>query len=165
MAKEHSFDITAQLNMQELKNAILQAKKELETRYDFKGLAREIELNEKEKKIILTSSSESKCDAMLEILLSKAIKRGISPKALKLEKMEDASGGNRRAVIKIIDTIGTEEAKSIVKEIKAAGFKVQTSIQGDTVRVIGKSLDELQAVIAHLKQKDLEIPLSFGNYR
>ncbi|WP_353661549.1 YajQ family cyclic di-GMP-binding protein [Hydrogenimonas sp. SS33] len=165
MAKEHSFDISAKVDMQEIKNAIQQAQKEAENRYDFKGLVKEIDLNEKAKTITLISSSENKLDALHDILLGKLIKRGIDPKALKEVSREDASGGTRKAVFAIVDAIGKEDAKCIVKEIKGLKLKVQAAIQGEEIRVSGKSLDDLQAVIAHLKSLDLDFPVTFGNYR
>ncbi len=165
MAKEHSFDISAKADMQEIKNAVAQATKEADNRYDFKGLVKEIDLNEKAKTITLTSSSENKLDALYDILLGKLIKRGIDPKALKEVSREDASGGTRRAVYAIVDAIGKEDAKRIVKEIKGLKMKVQASIQGEEIRVSGKSLDDLQAVIAHLKSCEFDFPMTFDNYR
>ncbi|WP_456322346.1 YajQ family cyclic di-GMP-binding protein [Hydrogenimonas sp.] len=165
MAKEHSFDITAKADMQEIKNAISQAQKEADNRYDFKGLAKSIDLNEKAKTITVTSSSDNKLDALIDILTGKIIKRGLDPKVLKEISREDASGGTRRAVFSIVDAIGKEDAKQIVKEIKGMKLKVQASIQGDEIRVSGKSLDDLQAVMAHLKSLDLDFPVNFGNYR
>ena len=165
MAKEHSFDISAKADMQEVKNAIMQAQKEADNRYDFKGLVKTIELNEKGKSITVTSSSDNKLDALIDILLGKLIKRGLDPKVLKETGREDASGGTRRAVFAIVDAITKEDAKRIVKEIKGLKLKVQASIQGEEIRVSGKSLDDLQAVIAHLKSLDFDFPISFGNYR
>ncbi|WP_456382055.1 YajQ family cyclic di-GMP-binding protein [Hydrogenimonas sp.] len=165
MAKEHSFDISAKADMQEIKNAIAQARKEAENRYDFKGLVKEIDLNEKAKTITITSSSDNKLDALIDILLGKIIKRGLDPKVLRETSREDASGGTRRALFTIVDAIGKEDAKRIVKEIKGMKLKVQASIQGDEIRVSGKSLDDLQAVMAHLKSLDLDFPVNFGNYR
>ena len=165
MAKEHSFDISAKADMQEIKNAIQQAQKEAENRYDFKGLVKEIDLNEKAKTITVTSSSDNKLDALIDILIGKIIKRGLDPKILKETSREDASGGTRRATFAIIDAIGKEDAKRIVKEIKGMKLKVQASIQGDEIRVSGKSLDDLQAVMAHLKSLDFDFPIGFGNYR
>ncbi len=165
MAKEHSFDITAKADMQEIKNAIQQARKEAENRYDFKGLVKEIDLNEKGKTITVTSSSDNKLDALIDILIGKIIKRGLSPKTLKESGREDASGGTRRAYFMIVDSISKEDAKRIVKEIKGMKLKVQAAIQGDEIRVSGKSLDDLQAVMAHLKSLDFDFPIGFGNYR
>ena len=165
MAKEHSFDISAKVDMQEIKNAIQQAQKEAENRYDFKGLVKEIDLNEKAKTITITSSSDNKLDALIDILVGKIIKRGLDPKVLKETSREDASGGTRRAVFAIVDAIGKEDAKRIVKEIKGMKLKVQAAIQGDEIRVSGKSLDDLQSVMAHLKSLDFDFPINFGNYR
>jgi uncharacterized protein YajQ (UPF0234 family) len=163
--KEHSFDISASVDMQEVKNAVMQAQKEVDNRYDFKGILKEINLNEKDKFITLTTSSDNKIDAMLDIVISKASKRDISPYALKLEKTEDSSGGNRKAYIKIIDTIRQEDSKKIVKEIKNTKLKVNSTIQGEEIRVTAKSIDDLQAVIAHLKSLELDLPLRFGNFK
>jgi uncharacterized protein YajQ (UPF0234 family) len=165
MAKEHSFDISAKADMQEIKNAIAQAQKEAENRYDFKGLVKTIELNEKGKTITVTSSSDNKLDALVDILVGKLIKRGLDPKVLKETSREDASGGTRRALFSIVDAIPKEEAKKIVKEIKGLKLKVQAAIHGEEIRVSGKSLDDLQAVMAHLKKLDLDFPIHFGNYR
>ena len=165
MAKEHSFDISANIDKQELKNAIEQAKREISNRYDFKGLVAEIEYNEKDKTITLLATSDNKANAIKDVLLSKVIKRGLSPKALKEIKRESASGGNIRVIISIIDSISNEEAKAIVKEIKALKVKVQASIRGDVVRVAGKSIDDLQTCIKAIKAKELDIPLNFTNLK
>ncbi len=165
MAKEHSFDITAEIDKQELKNAIEQAKKEIQNRYDFKGLKAEIDYNEKSKIITLLTTSDNKADAMKDILLSKVIKRGISPKALKEQKRESASGGNIKVLLSVTDTISSDEAKIITKEIKSLKLKVQASIRGDIVRVTAKSIDDLQTCIKAIKEKDLEIPLNFINMK
>ncbi len=165
MAKEHSFDISAEINKQELKNAIEQAKKEITNRYDFKGLNAQIDYNEKNKTITLLTSSDNKADAMKDILLSKIIKRGISTKALKEIKRENASGGNTRVYLSIIDAISSDDAKKIVKEIKDLKLKVQSSIRGDIVRITAKSIDDLQNCIKAIKEKDLEVPLNFINLK
>ncbi len=165
MAKEHSFDISAEIDKQELKNAIEQAKKEITNRYDFKGLSAQIDYNEKNKTITLLTSSDNKADAMKDILLSKIIKRGISSKALKETKRENASGGNIRVYLSIIDAISNDDAKKIVKEIKDLKLKVQSSIRGDVVRVTAKSIDDLQNCIKAVKEKDLEVPLNFINLK
>jgi uncharacterized protein YajQ (UPF0234 family) len=165
MAKEHSLDISAEINKQELKNAIEQAKKEITNRYDFKGLVAKIEYNEKNKIITLLASSDNKADAMKDILISKIIKREIPAKALKEQKRENSSGGNIKVYIDIIDSISSEDAKNIVKEIKALKLKVQASIRGDIVRVIAKSIDDLQVCMQAVKEKDIDIPLNFINMK
>jgi len=164
-AKEHYFDISAKLDMMEMKNAIEQAKKEVATRFDFKGIQTEIELNEKAKTLSLVSSSDSKIDALKDILLSKMIKRGLSPKSLDEVKKEGISGGNVKVIYRIVDVIDKEEAKEIVKTIKALKLKVTPAIQGDEIRVSGKKIDELQQVIAAVKKLDLKAPLVFGNFK
>jgi uncharacterized protein YajQ (UPF0234 family) len=165
MAKEHYFDISAKLDMQEMKNAVIMAQKELATRFDFKGIKAEIELNEKAKTLNLTTSSEQKIDALKDILISKLIKRNIAGKSLEEIKSEGVSGGNLKVVYKIVDSIEKDEAKKIVKAIKDLKLKVTPSIQGDEVRVSGKSIDDLQAVIVSIKQLDLKAPLVFGNFK
>ena len=166
MAKEHYFDISAKLDMMEMKNAIEQAKKEVANRFDFKGIMVEIELNEKAKVLNLSSSSDSKIDALKDIVISKMIKRGLSPKSLDEVKTEGISGGNVKVVYRIVDSIEKDEAKKIVKAIKDAKLKVTPAIQGDEIRVTGKKIDDLQAVISLVKQmEDLKAPLTFGNFK
>ncbi len=165
MAKEHSFDITAQIDKQELKNAIEQAKKEITNRYDFRGLNAQVDYNENSKLIHLTTTSDNKAEAMFDILISKVIKRGISSKALKEAKRETVGGGNTKITVTINDTISKDDARKIVKEIKDLKLKVQASIRGDEVRVVGKSIDDLQSAIAAIKKRDLDLPLNFANMK
>jgi len=165
MAKDHYFDITAKLDMMEMKNAIIMAQKEIKTRFDFKGVVADITLNEAGKVVSLSSSSEDKIDALKDILISKLIKRGIAGKSLEEVKTEAISGGNRKIIYKIVDSIEKDEAKEIVKAIKALKLKVTSSIQGDEVRVTGKKLDDLQAVMKEVKTLDLKAPLVFGNFK
>jgi len=165
-SKEHYFDISAKLDMMEMKNAIEQAKKEVSTRFDFKGIQTDINLNEKAKTLSLSSSSDSKIDALKDILLSKMIKRGLSPKSLDEVKKEGISGGNIKVIYRIVDTIDKDEAKKIVKAIKDSKLKVTPAIQGEEIRVSGKKIDDLQAVIALVrKMEDLKAPLVFGNFK
>ncbi|WP_456428346.1 YajQ family cyclic di-GMP-binding protein [Nitratifractor sp.] len=164
-AKEHYFDISAKLDMMEMKNAIEQARKEVSTRFDFKGIETAIELNEKAKTLSLVSSSDSKIDALKDILLSKMIKRGLSPKSLDEIKREGVSGGKVKVIYRIVDTIDRDEAKRIVKAIKESKLKVTPAVQGDEIRVSGKKIDDLQAVIVLVKKmEDLKAPLVFGNF-
>ncbi len=165
MAKDHYFDITAKLDMMELKNALVMAEKEVSTRFDFKGLKADFNLNEDAKTLSLSSSSDSKIDALKDILISKLIKRGIAGKSLEEVKTEGISGGNTKVIYRIVDTIDKDEAKQIVKAIKAMKIKVTPSIQGDEVRVSGKKIDDLQAVMAEVKTLDLKAPLMFGNFK
>ena len=165
MAKDHYFDITAKLDMMEMKNAIVMAEKEVATRFDFKGIKAEIDLNEQAKVLSLSSSSDQKIDALKDILISKLIKRGIAGKSLEEVKTEGISGGNTKVIYRIVDTIDKTEAKEIVKAIKAMKIKVTPSIQGDEVRVSGKKIDDLQKVMAEVKGLDLKAPLVFGNFK
>jgi uncharacterized protein YajQ (UPF0234 family) len=165
MAKEHYFDISAKLDMMEMKNAVVMAQKEVVTRFDFKGVIAEIELNEQAKTLNLSSSSDQKIDALKDILISKLIKRNIAGKSLEEVKTEGISGGNTKVVYRIVDTIDKDEAKQIVKAIKAMKVKVTPSIQGDEVRVSGKKIDDLQAVMAEVKKLELKAPLVFGNFK
>lgn len=165
MAKDHYFDITAKLDMMEMKNAIVMAEKELATRFDFKGLQADINLNEAGKTLSLSTSTDAKIDALKDILISKLIKRGIAGKSLEEVKTEGISGGNTKVIYRIVDTIDKDEAKQIVKAIKAMKIKVTPSIQGDEVRVSGKKIDDLQSVMAEVKKLDLKAPLVFGNFK
>ena len=165
MASEHSFDISAAVDMMEVKNALETAKKEIAARYDFKGLAAEVELNEKEKIITLLSSSDNKIDALKDIVISKLIKRNIPPVAVTESKRESASGANLKATLKLNDTLDSENAKKITKAIKDAKLKVTAVIRGEEVRVSGKSIDDLQECIRLVKGLNLELPISFKNLK
>lgn len=164
-AKEHSFDISAKLDMSEMKNAVIQAQKEVDNRYDFKGITKEIDFNQSAKTLILISASDNKVDAIKDILISKMNKRNISINSLEEVKAEDSSGGNRKFTYKIIDTIEKDEAKTIQSEIKNLKLKVTAVNQGDEIRVSGKNLDDLQNVMRHLKSLELKAPLVFDNFR
>ena len=165
MATEHSFDISAAVDMMEVKNALETAKKEIAARYDFKGLAAEVELNEKEKIITLLSSSDNKIDALKDIVISKLIKRNIPPVAVTESKRESASGANLKATLKLNDTLDSENAKKITKAIKDAKLKVTAAIRGEEGRVSGKSIDDLQECIRLVKGLNLELPISFKNLK
>ena len=165
MATEHSFDISAAVDMMEVKNALETAKKEIAARYDFKGLAAEVELNEKEKIITLLSSSDNKIDALKDIVISKLIKRNIPPVAVSESKRESASGANLKATLKLNDTLDSENAKKITKAIKDAKLKVTAAIRGEEVRVSGKSIDDLQECIRLVKGLNLELPINFKNLK
>jgi cyclic-di-GMP-binding protein len=163
MAQEFTFDIVSKTDMQEVANAVQQAQKELAQRFDFKGSKSSIELNGDE--IILISDHEGKLLSVKDILESKLVKRKVPLKSVAYEKVEQAAGGTVRQRAKIVQGIESEKAKSIVKTIKDAKLKVQASIQGDQVRIAGRNKDELQRVIALVKESDYGIPLQFTNYR
>jgi len=165
MSKENSFDIVSVIEMQEVVNAVNQAMMEIRQRFDFKGSKSDIKLEEKDKKIVLISDDEYKIKSVIDILQTKLVKRGVSLKALKYDKVEPATGGTVRQVITLQQGIPVEKAKEIVKIIKDTKLKVQAQIQGEQVRVSGKNKDDLQGVIALLRGKDMGIDLQFVNYR
>jgi len=165
MAAESSFDIVCKIDMQEVDNAVNQALKEVSQRYDFKGSKSSIELDKGAGKLTLASDDDFKLKALDDILKTKLHKRGISLKALDYGKAEQASGGTVRQEVRLQQGIPQEKAKEMVKIIKATKIKVNAAIQGDQLRVSGKSRDDLQAVIAKLKEEDLGIEMQFVNYR
>ena len=164
MATEYSFDTVSKADPQEVKNAIGQAQREIETRFDFRGSISEIDHDGKDK-ITLTSDDEARLTALIDVLQSKLIKRGVDIKFLDYGKLEQASKGTVRQVVTIKNGLPTETAKKIVKLIKDKGLKVTTQIQDEQVRVTGKSKDDLQAAMTALKAADLDVPLQFTNYR
>ena len=165
MAKEHSFDISAKINMQDFKDAINQAIKETTTRYDFKGITAEIDYNEKAKTLTLTSSSDNKLEALEDIVIGRLLKRELSSKVFDETSTVDASGGDRRKVFKIVDYIESKEAKKITAEIKTQKMKVNAQIEGDYIRVKGKNLDDLQKAMKHIRSLEWDAPLIFENFR
>jgi uncharacterized protein YajQ (UPF0234 family) len=165
MADMNSFDITSKVDMQEVKNAVDQTMKEVRQRFDFKGSKTDLTLKEKERELSVLSDDEYKLNAVLEILKAKFAKRNVSLKALTYGKLEEALGGAARQVITIQSGIPDDKAKAISKELRDAKFKVQAQIQGDQIRVQSKSKDELQAVMAFLRQKDFDVDLQFVNFR
>lgn len=165
MAKDASFDIVSDFDRQELVNAVDQVKRELTTRFDLKDSSSDIVLDDKA--INITTNDEMKLKNIYDILQTKLIKRNLSLKILDPQKVENALGGNVKQEIKLKKGLSTELAKKITGYIKDTKLKVQASIQGDSVRVTGKSRDDLQDVIKAVKQKENEIdaPLQFTNYR
>jgi cyclic-di-GMP-binding protein len=163
MAKENSFDIVSKTDYAEVTNAIHQTTKEVSQRFDFKGSKAAVELQSKD--LMLSAEDETKLRNMNDILQGKLVKRGVSLKALDYQKIEPAAGGTVRQLVKIQQGIPTDKAKEVVKFIKDGKYKVQASIQGETVRVSGKDRDTLQEVIAALKAKDFGIDMKFDNYR
>ena len=163
MAKENSFDIVSKTDYAEVTNALNQTEKEISQRFDFKGSKASAELQQKD--LMLAAEDETKLRNMNDILQSKLVKRGISLKALDYQKIEPAAGGTVRQLVKVQQGIPTDKAKEVVKFIKDGKYKVQASIQGETVRVSGKDRDTLQEVISALKGKDFGIDMQFDNYR
>jgi len=165
VAKEHSFDITAKIDMQNFKNAINLVDREVANRYDFKGTTYEVSFNEKAKTLTLITSSDNKLDALKDVVIAKFLKQGLSSKVIDEQKVEDSSGGNRKATFKVVDYIESKEAKKIVAEIKKLKLKVNAQIEGDSIRVKGAKLDELQAVMKMVREGEWEAPLVFDNMR
>jgi uncharacterized protein YajQ (UPF0234 family) len=158
-----SFDIVSEVNFQEVDNAINQARKELGTRYDFRGSKSEIQYEKDEIKLI--GDDETKLRAVKDILESKLTKRGVSLKAIEYQEIEDATMSTKRQVAKLVNGLTKEKAKEIIATIKETKLKVQGSIIDEQVRVTGKSIDDLQEVISFLKAKDVGVPLQFKNMR
>ncbi len=163
MAKENSFDIVSKTDYAEVTNALNQTTKEVSQRFDFKGSKASIEL--KDKDLLMSAEDETKLRNMNDIFQGKCVKRGISLKALDYQKIEPAAGSTVRQTVKIQQGIPIEKAKEVVKFIKDEKFKVQPSIQGETVRVTSKDRDTLQDVITKLKATDFGIDMQFDNYR
>lgn len=164
MAGDNSFDVVSKVEIQEVRNAIDQAIKEVRARFDLKDSKSEIDL-EGEDTIQLASADEYKLKAVIEILQQKLVKRNVSLKNITFEKVEPAAGSSVRQKIKLQQGIPGEKAKEIVRIIKDSKKKAQASIQGDTVRISSKDRDTLQEVIALLRGKDLGVELQFTNYR
>ena len=161
-----TFDIVSQVDLQEVRNAVDQAAREIGQRFDFKGTNSSIELKEKESEIELKSVSEDRINAVRLVLEEKLVKRKVSLKAIDHGKVVDAAGGTARQVSKIQAGISSDNARAINRFIKEHGPKgIQSQTQGEQLRVTGKKRDDLQAVIAALKEGDFGVPLSFGNFR
>lgn len=158
-----SFDVVSEIDLQEVDNAVNQAKKEIEGRYDFKGSKSEIQWDKKE--ITILGDDEYKMNAMRDILQSKLHRRGVDIKALKFDKPEAAGGNLLRQKVTLVQGIEKEAAKDICKKIKDSKLKVQAQIMDDKVRVTSKSIDELQSTMSLLRSGGFEIPLQFNNLR
>lgn len=166
MAKDSSFDIVSEFDRQELLNAVEQVKRDLQSRFDLKNSNSDIELDS-DKSITITTSDDMKLRNIYDILQTKLVKRGLSIKILDAQTVENALGGNVRQVYNLKKGLTQELAKKIVADIKDSKLKVQASIQGDQVRVTGKSKDDLQEVIKLLRSNEekYDYPLQFTNYR
>ena len=160
---DSSFDIVSSVDLQEVKNAIAQAMKEIQTRFDLKGSGSTVELQGEE--ILLASSDDFKLKAVRDVLEGRLVKRSVPLKALSFGTVEQALGGTARQRVTLQKGIPTEKAREIVKLIKGTKLKVQAAIQGDQLRVSGKTKDDLQGVIRMLKATDLGIDMQFTNYR
>ncbi len=162
---DSSFDIVSELNVQEMDNAIMQAQKEIGTRYDFKGTSAGVEFNRKDKELTLTADSTTQLEAVRSVVLGRMVKRGVDPKVMDPQKIEEATHRTLRQKVKLKSGIDKENAKSIQKAINELKLKVKASIQGEALRVSGAKKDDLQAVIAHFRANPPELPIQFNNFR
>jgi len=162
---DNSFDVVSKIEMPEVHNAVQQAQKEIQQRYDLKDSHSSIEVNEKENKITLASKDEYKLKAVIDILESKLVKRKVPLKGLTYGTVIPAAGSTVRQEITLQQGISTEKAREIVKAIKDSKLKVQASIQGDFVRVAGRDRDVLQSAIKLLREAEFGIDMQFTNYR
>ena len=162
---EFSFDVVSRIDLQEVSNAIHQAMKEINQRFDFRGSKSNLELDQANSLITITSDDEYKLKNVVDVLEGKLIKRNVPIKAVSYGKIEDAAGSTVRQIATLQQGIPTEKAKEIVKIVKNSKLKVQSEIQKDQLRIRAKKKDDLQAVITLLKEKDLGIHVEFVNYR
>jgi len=162
-----SYDVTSDIDWQELDNAIQQARREVGSRFDFKGVESKIDMDKKAKTVTLWCSQSEKLDSLKDVFQNKTVKRGLSLLAFDFETVEDAFGGSSRQLIKVQAGIAKDKAKELISELKKTKIKVQAQIQDEQLRVTGKSRDLLQESIGVLKelQEQVKIPLQFGNFR
>ncbi len=164
MADNHAFDVVSEINQVEMHNAVDQAQRELAVRFDFKGTHASIEFNKKENTITLLADHKSQLDTVLQMLKEKMAKRGVPVNALIRGKVEDATHDTVREVVQLHTGIDMDDARKMIKEIKQLKIKVQAQIMENKLRVTAKKIDDLQAVIAHLKANGPEYPLQFVNF-
>ena len=166
MASTSSFDVTTGVDMMEVNNAVDQTQKEIAQRYDFKGLDVKVEMNEKEKTLTISAPDEYKATAVWDVLQSKMVKRKVPLKNLKLGKVEMAAGASVRQTIELIAGLDSDQCREVVRVLKDAKLrKVQSAIQGDTVRISSPSKDDLQGAMALLRGHDFGVEIKFGNFR
>jgi uncharacterized protein YajQ (UPF0234 family) len=163
---DHSFDIVSEIDLNEMHNAVVQAQKEILQRFDFRGTSAKVEdLNQKEKLVTIWADNEPHLEAVVAVLVSKMIKRGIDPRALDRQKVEAATHKTLRQKIKLKSGIDRDNAKAIQKQIQELGLKVKVQIQGEALRVVGAKLDDLQAVQAALRAKPPAVAIQYNNYK
>ena len=163
MAKDNSFDIVSEMNLEEVKNAIQIAEKEILNRYDFKGSKSEMSLDNGD--LVLISDDDYKLEQLKDVLITKLIKRGVPTKNLDYQKVENALGGTVRQRVKLKSGIDKDDAKKINNAIKESKLKVKSQIQDDQIRVTGKSRDDLQAVMQLVRELELSVDAQFKNFR
>jgi uncharacterized protein YajQ (UPF0234 family) len=164
MADNHSFDVVSEVNHAEMHNAVVQAQHEIAVRFDFKGTHAAIEFNKKDNALTIFADHKGQLETVLQIMKERMAKRGVPVGALRRGKLEDATHDTVREVLTLHTGIESDDARKMVKEIKQLKIKVQAQIMDEKVRVTGKKLDDLQAVIAHLKSHGPEYPLQFVNF-
>jgi cyclic-di-GMP-binding protein len=166
MASDHSFDIVSEVDLNEMHNAIMQAQREISQRFDFRGTTAGVEeLDKKEKLVTITADNDVHLEAVLQVLQSKMIKRGIDARALDRQPVEAATHKTVRQKIKLKNGIDRDTAKALQKQIQALGLKVRPQIQGEALRVVGAKLDDLQAVQNALRANPPTVPIQFDNYK
>ena len=165
MAQDHSFDLVSKVNLQEVRNALTQAQKELSTRFDFRGSSASVVFEESPPMLKITADHHAQLKSVIEVVETKLAKRGVSLKAFAWKDPEQLPGGGMKQQASLQQGLASEKAKEITKVIKDLSLKVQPRIDGDAVRVSGKQIDDLQTVIQALKTKDFGIPIQVENYR
>jgi uncharacterized protein YajQ (UPF0234 family) len=165
MAQDHSFDIVSKVDLQELRNAIQQAQKEIGTRFDFRGTSAGVAFDEAGGTLKLTADHHAQLQSVTDVVQSKLAKRGVSLKALAWQAPETLPSGGMKRAATLQQGLAGEHAKDVVQTVRALGLKVQPRIEGDAVRVAGRQLDDLQAVIQALKAREFAVPIQVENYR
>ena len=164
MADNHSFDVVSEINHAEMHNAVVQAQHELAVRFDFKGTRASIEFDKKENNLTILADHKGQLETVLQVVKEKMARRSVPVGALRRGKIEDATHDTVREVLNLHTGIEIDDARKLVKDIKQLKLKVQAQIMEDKIRVTGKKIDELQAVVAHLKEHGPEYPLQFVNF-
>lgn len=165
MAKDHSFDLVSKVSLQELRNAIQQAQKEIGTRFDFKGSSASIQFEESSSTLKLTADHSMQLKSVVDLLETKMAKRGVPLKAFAWKEPEELPSGGVKQQATLQQGIPSEKAKEIVKAVKGFGLKVEARIEGDSVRVSARQIDDLQTVIQSIQGKDFGVPIQAENYR
>ncbi len=165
MSKDHSFDVVSKTNLQELKNALQMAQKEIQTRFDFKGSSASVNFEEGANTVKLTADHSVQLHSVVDLLQNKLVRRGISLKAFDWKEPEQLPSGGAKQQAVLQQGLSSEKARELSKAVKGLGIKVEARIEGDSVRVSAKQIDDLQAVMQALQAKDFGIPLQFENYR
>lgn len=165
MSKDHSFDIVSKVDLQELKNAVQMAQKEIQNRFDFKGSSAGVTFEENPPALKLTGDHAMQLKNVADVLQGKLVKRGVPLKAFEWKEPEILPAGGAKQAVPLQQGLSSEKARELAKAVKGLGLKVEARIEADSVRVSAKQIDDLQAVIQGLRQKEFDVPLQFENYR